>query len=196
MSFLGNLFKGFRSQKALNTGIFSFYAPSAIPQTGEKEFLKAYRGWVFACVNRIAEGLAEIDVHLETKTKDGWRDYEEDHQALDLLHKVNDVTQFTDLVYATQAYLELDGNSFWYMPRNGTGAPAELWNLDPTRVEVIKSQKEFISGYVFNTETGTKIPFEPDEMIHFKRFHPIGETKQPRPVILKPKVVFERRRGA
>jgi hypothetical protein len=94
MSFLGNLFEGARQQKALNTGIFSFFAPSAIPQMGEKEFLKAYRGWVFPCVNRIAERLAEIDVHLETKTKDGWQDYDEAHPALDLLHKVNDFTQF------------------------------------------------------------------------------------------------------
>jgi phage portal protein BeeE len=130
MSLLGKLFG--RSEKAVNGSIFSFFSNSSLPHMAGKEFLKAYRGWTYACVNAIAEALSEIELTLQEKKKDGWQDLEQ-HKALELLHKVNDFQSFLDLAYATQAYLELDGNAFWYIPRNGNQAPSEIWYLDPTR---------------------------------------------------------------
>ncbi len=174
MSFVGKFLNLF--QKQANPAIFSFFSPSSMPRMGEREFLKAYRGWVFACTNAIAERLADIELKLQQKTKDGWQDLAPtgSSPALDLIHHVNDFQSFYELVYGYAAYQELHGNSFWYLPRSSNGKVAEIWQLDPTRVQVVKSKKEFISGYVFMNEIGEKVPLEPEEVIHFKRFHPLN----------------------
>lgn len=176
-----SLFDGFKKLftseiKQANPAIFGFFSPSSMPKMGEREFLKSYRGWVFACTNAIAERLADIELKLQQKTKDGWQDLEPDatNPALDLIHHVNDYQSFYELVYGYAAYQELHGNSFWYLPRNAGGKVAEIWQLDPTRIQVVKSQKNFISGYVFTNEIGDKVPLGSDEVIHFKRFHPLN----------------------
>src|SRR5215210_5930102 len=121
MSLLGKLFG--QSQKSINSSIFSFFSNTSASHFREGQYLQAYRGWTYACVNAIAEAFAEIELKLQEKTKDGWQDMDE-HKALDLLHKVNKFHSFLDLAYSTQAFLELDGTAFWYLPRNGAGAPS------------------------------------------------------------------------
>jgi hypothetical protein len=68
-------------QKQVNPAIFGFFALSAMPKMGEKEYLKACRGWSYTCVNAIAQPISEIDVNLERKAKDGWE--VEENPALD-----------------------------------------------------------------------------------------------------------------
>jgi len=176
-----SLFDGFKKlfiadTKQANPAIFGFFNSTSMPKMGEKEFLKAYKGWVYACANAIAERIADIELKLQQNTKDGWQDLNPDdtNPALDLIHHVNDFQSFYELIYGYAAYQELHGNSFWYLPRSGNNKVAEIWQLDPTRVQVVKSRKDFISGYVFTNEIGEKVPIEPNEIIHFKRFHPLN----------------------
>lgn len=171
MSFLDPL-KGL-FQKSVNTGIFSFFAPSDMPKMGEKEFLKAYQGWVYACVNAIAQPIAEADIKLERKTTDGWQPVDQ-NPALDILHNVNSFMSYYDLIYGTQAFIELHGNAFWYLVRNKGNKITEIWPLDPSRTQVVKSRTDFIDGYVFVSGTGEKIPFAVDEIVHFKTFNPLN----------------------
>jgi HK97 family phage portal protein len=174
MSLLSRLLSPF--QKSVNTGIFSFFSPASMPHMTERQYLAAYKGWTYACVNAIAEAFAEIEIILQEKKKDGWQAVE-DHKALDPLHKVNPFQSFLDLTYSTQAYLELDGNAFWYLVRNGGRAVSEIWYLNPVQTHVVKDRTNFIKGYVFTTETGEKVPFEPEEIIHFKRFNPQNQYR-------------------
>jgi len=69
-----------------------------MPKMGEKEFLKAYRGWVYACINAIARPISEIEVKLEKKAKDDWQEVDT-HPAMDILHNVNDFISYGDLIY-------------------------------------------------------------------------------------------------
>jgi HK97 family phage portal protein len=174
MSLLSRLLSPF--QKSVNTGIFSFFSPASLPHMTERQYLAAYKGWTYACVNAIAEAFAEIEIILQEKKKDGWQPVE-DHKALDPLHKVNPFQSFLDLTYSTQAYLELDGNAFWYLVRNGGRAISEIWYLNPVQTHVVKDRTNFIKAYVFTTETGEKVPFEPEEIIHFKRFNPQNQYR-------------------
>ena len=164
--------------KQVNPGIFQFFQSTVMPRMGEKEYLKAYRGWVYACTNAISERLADIELHLEKKTKVKgkivWERVEED-ASLDVLYHVNDFMTFYDLIFHTAAMLELDGNAFWYVVhsgQNGTGKPQEIWPMDPTRMNVIKDAQNFISGYVFINELGAHINFGTNEIVHFKKFNP------------------------
>jgi hypothetical protein len=87
-------------KKSINSSIFSFFSNSSASHFRSGQYLEAYRGWTYACVNAIAEAFAEIELKLQEKTKDGWQDMD-DHEALDLLHKVNKFHSFLDLTYAT-----------------------------------------------------------------------------------------------
>ena len=159
-------------QKKFNSALFSFWSPQAMPKMKEKDFLNAYMGWVYACTNAIAERLADIDLHLQVKNKDlTWQNVEQ-HDCLTLLHTVNPFMSYSELLYATQAFLELNGNTFWYVPNNGRGTPAEIWVLNPVRMSIVKSKTEVVSGYVYQTEKGDRVPLEPQEIIHFKKFNP------------------------
>jgi HK97 family phage portal protein len=159
-------------KKQVNPNIFSFLLGSASPDMKGNEYLAAYKGWVYACVNAIAEEVATIDLKLQRLTSNGWVDIE-NHLAITTLHDVNSFMSSSDLLLHTQAFLELEGNAFWYLPRGkATNKPAEIWLLDPTRTLVVKSATNFISGYVYRNEVGQNVPFNVTEILHFKRFNP------------------------
>ncbi len=161
-----------KKQTAINTSIFSVLFGKEAPNMKGPEFLGAYKGWVYSCVNAISEEVATIDLQLQRLTSDGWVEIPE-HLALSTLADVNPFMSSSDLLIATQSFLELEGNAFWYLPRGSvTRKPAEIWLLDPTRTYVVKSATEFIGGYVYKNEKGEDVPFKREEIIHFKRFNP------------------------
>lgn len=171
MSIISNI-KNLFPQKQLNASIFSFLSPTSLPKMGEREYLKAYKGWVYACTNAIAERIADIDIKLQQQDKDGdWKDIDH-HDSIDILKRVNDFYSFYDLLFEYAAYQELSGNVFWYLVKSGSGKISEIWSLNPVQMSVVKSEKNFISGYVLTTPDGQKIPFDANEIIHFKRFDP------------------------
>ena len=88
-------------EKKVNPAIFGFYNSSAIPQMGEADYHKAYRGWVYACIGAIAEPVSTMEVFLEQKTSKGW-DRVETHPALDILYNVNDYYTSDDLLFWTE----------------------------------------------------------------------------------------------
>ncbi len=119
MAFLDRV-KSFLPQKQVNTALFQFFNPAAMPKMTERDYLRAYRGWVYAATNAIAERLADIDLTLQTKTSKGWENVDE-HDALDLVHKVNPHMSYYELTFGTFAFQELSGNMFWNMVRNYGG---------------------------------------------------------------------------
>ncbi len=99
--------KLFSCQKDFNPSIFSFFALKDVPKMGEKEFLKAYRGWVFAFTNAVAKRVANIELKLQQRNGSDRKDVPE-HPTLDLLRKVNDFSSFYDLTYASVQQMPLD----------------------------------------------------------------------------------------
>src|SRR5258708_3928922 len=152
--------------------IFGFFQAQNKPMMGEKEQLKAFKGWVFTCVNAIAERVSDTELFLEKLNENGSYSRVDGHEILDVLHHVNDYMTFNQLVFSYAAYQELNGNSFWYIVRNNQNKICEIWPLDPTRVEVCKSDTDFIAGYIYTNEKGDKVNFQTNEIVHFKRFNP------------------------
>lgn len=172
MGLLDRFFK-----KDLNQSIFAFVSGKAAPDMKGPDFLKAYKGWVYACVNAISEEVATVNLRLQQFRNGQWVDLD-NHIALQPLRQVNSFMSSSDLMLATQAYLELDGNAFWYLPKGSiTAKPAEIWILDPTRVLIVKSQKDFIGSYVYRNEAGQDVPLTPQEVLHFKRFNPLNRYR-------------------
>ena len=143
-----------------------------------RKFLDEYRNWVFACVQARAEDVGNIELEL----KQGDIEVEK-HELLSLLDAVNPTMTKQDLFFGTQAYLDLDGNAFWFLARDGKGKGTirEIWLLRPDRVSIIADKQNplFVKGYVFKQADGQKIPFEPNQILHFKNFNPLGEFPFP-----------------
>src|SRR5581483_1015556 len=95
-----------QKQTAINTSIFSVLFGKEAPNMKGPEFLGAYKGWVYSCVNAISEEVATIDLQLQRLTSDGWVEIPE-HLALSTLADVNPFMSSSDLLIATQSFLEL-----------------------------------------------------------------------------------------
>ena len=110
-----------------------------------------------------------------TKMHDFGADFEEvteSHPVLDLLRKVNPSMNGFDLAATRTLWQELTGNAYLRVIRNQLGVPAELWPMPPQWVEIVPSDTTFIAGYRYGRESNSRVTFQPDEVLHFKRTNP------------------------
>lgn len=137
------------------------------------DHLQQFKNWVFACVQARSEEVANIELDL-------FRGDEiiDNHEIIALLNHPNPNMTRHDLIMAHQAFLDLDGNSFWYLARDddGKGAIKEIYLLRPDRVKVVAGRANplQVDGYLFTQPGGQKISFDPQEILHFKNFNPMG----------------------
>lgn len=97
----------------------------------------------------------------------------EDHPFLDMIKTVNPLINRFDLWDGTQLWLELTGNAYWYIYKNKLGVPSEIWPLPPQFMKIVGSTTDIIAGYVYQ-KGQMKIPFDAEEIIHFKFYNPNG----------------------
>ena len=146
--------------------------------TRNRKYLAEYRGWVFACVQARAEEVGNIDFELY----DGETEVEE-NELLDLLDRVNPTMTTADLMFATQAFLDLEGNAFWFLARDkdGQGQIQEIWPLRPDLVQIVVDDTNplIIKGYVYTQPDQKKVPFDARDILHFKNFNPLGNHPFP-----------------
>jgi HK97 family phage portal protein len=146
-------------------------------------YLDAYRGWVFACVNVIAEEVGAMNIRLmRGQTDDNVSDEEVYmHPLLELLSRPNPHLSGNDLLAVTSAHLDLDGNAFWYVIRGQTGIPIEVYPLRPDKTYIVQDKKNSlaIAGYIFKNEVGNDVPLDVNDVIHFKNFNPSAKYPFP-----------------
>ncbi len=94
-----------------------------------------------------------------------------EHPFLDILQNVNPFTNQFDLWELSTVYQELVGNAYWYIIRNEMGLPEEIWVLPSQYMTVVPDKENFIKGYILTNGT-QKIPFDVDEIVHFKYANP------------------------
>lgn len=144
----------------------------------DAEYLKQYRGWVYACIQARSEAVGDIEFIL---SKNG--EVQDKSDVIDLLYRVNPYMTKHDLIRATQAFLDLTGNAFWYLARDndGKGAIKEIYPMRPDKVDLVLSKDNplTLSGYVYKSNDGSKVPFAPNEVLHFKNFNPLGNYPMP-----------------
>jgi len=146
-------------------------APWQVPlEYNTEQYLKVYGqvGWLFGCVSRIGHSVADVKLRLYTGKvgRDGTKEREElhDHPLLDLLDHANPLQTGYEFRMESQFYMDLVGNSFWYVVPNALGTPVQLWNIPPCYMHPVPDAKQFISGWVMDTGT-VKVPFGRDEVI-------------------------------
>lgn len=95
-----------------------------------------------------------------------------EHPVLELLKQPNPFLNMFDLWDATQLWLELTGNAYWYVWKE-LGLPKEIWLLPPQYMTIVPSREKMVAGYVFQKSID-KIPFDAEEVIHFRFYSPTG----------------------
>ncbi len=127
--------------------------------------------WVYIAVNRIAEAAALVPLQVMRVTGEQQVAVER-HPLEVLLDAPNPYMSRFELFEQTIGMLELTGNAYWFLA--GNGVPSEIWPLRPDRVSIVPDPSRYVRGYVYEID-GQRIPLEPVEVVHFKRWHPAND---------------------
>lgn len=130
-----------------------------------------YRGWVFRCVTTIKDEVSKIEFTLVKTDAQGNEETIFDHPALALLGYVNDFFTRTTLFERLQADLELFGNHYWLIVKNGKGIPFAIYPLLSNQIRPVADATTYIKFYEYYMDGKTyKIPAE--DIVHFKNYSP------------------------
>lgn len=169
--------------------LFGYEKAYGAPQPQDFEAqVQQYKSWVYACVWKNATSVAKCKLCLYKARVGNDGDEELDkvyqHPFLDIINNVNPFSNKFELFTITQIFLELTGNAYWWMPKDNLGVPYMIWNIPSHWVKIVPSKTKFIEGYVVKVpgKSAAPIPFDEDEIIHFKfpsplnLFYGIGPT--------------------
>jgi len=153
---------------------FRLFEMQVPPGWGYQNYLRAYGeiGWLYGCVNVIAQAVADVPWHLYQK-KAGELTEIEQHDFLDLWTHVNPFQTLYQFLYLSEMYKSLVGESFWVLNRNGKGKPGEMWLAPPAYMNVVPSETEYISHYEYKRGSVTK-RFEREEVLHVMTPNPFN----------------------
>lgn len=156
---------------------FSTWVNSYSKYRAKRQFLKLYRGIVMTCISAIAEDVAKYDPIFSKKDNRTGKLTQTQHEFERVLERPNArLTSKFDLLVATQSFLELVGNAYWYLSvEERSRKVREVYLMRPDRVRVATGKDGDIIGYTFRDDSGTEIPLEVDEVQHFKTFNPEDE---------------------
>jgi HK97 family phage portal protein len=182
-----SLFSKFKSLFGAKLSGFSFSSWIM----GENSFnrtqmLKEYKRYVYTIVSAIATDVAKIEFLVKQPLTSGYRTIP-NHPFLGLIRRPNeDYSQFSFLELH-QTYMELCGESFWYVVRGSVSSkPRVLTLLRPDKMDVVVSDRDnplaLVSGYVFTRTDGKKIPFKKEEILHFKTPNPYNPYRGVGPI--------------
>ena len=153
------------------------YASSWVspPERDSRGLMAAY-GEVYSLFGislRIATAIGEVKWRLYRGNDRGERNQVTEHPILKLLDYANEFQTGGEIMELTALHRILAGKAYWYLPRNALGVPAEIWVIPPHLISPVKSQREFISGYVAQVGNET-IPFSKNEIIWFPMPDPLN----------------------
>ena len=153
---------------------FSTWATTYSRYRSRRQFLKMYRGIVMACVAAVAEDVAKYEAKYLKKDNRNGKTAEYIHEFNKVLERPNPrMTSKFDLFVATQSFLELVGNAYWYLNVEQTSRKVrEIYVMRPDRVKIaIDDKTGAVIGYEFNDGKGNIVPLDVDEVQHFKTFN-------------------------
>lgn len=157
---------------------FSTWVNTYSKYRSRRQFLRLYRGIVMTCIAAIAEDVAKYQAVYSKKDGRTGKLLAQQHEFDKVLERPNPrLTSKFDLFVATQSFLELVGNAYWYLSvEERSRKVREIYLMRPDRVAVATDRKTGdIVGYTFRNDDGTEIPLDVDEVQHFKTFNPENE---------------------
>lgn len=140
-------------------------------------------GTLFSIVNRASTAQAQVEWKLFRKRTDGrtvlgpssdTRVEVHRHQALSVWNKPNPFMTQAEFVESLTQHIELTGEGWFVAADNGIlNFPTEIWIPRPDRMAIIPSKEDFISGYVYNSPDGEKIPLDTNQVVMVRVPNPL-----------------------
>lgn len=139
---------------------------------------------LFSVVDLIAGDVGSVVWRLFRKGKPGAERIEvTSHAALDILAKPNSFYTGQELFEASQQHYDLVGELWWVVLRSSlAGLPLEIWPIRPDRMFPIPDPQEFISGYLYISPTGERVPLAIDQVIRLHRQNPVDPYRGMGPI--------------
>jgi HK97 family phage portal protein len=136
-------------------------------------YVENFRSWAFNCGYRNALGVAKVPLKIYKRSVVDNKEVLDQitaHPFLDLMQSVNPHFNKFELMVLTELNLEVCGNAYWWIVRDGLRVPRQVWNIPANWMKIVPSQTEFVAGYVMTVpgRQATPIPFQVDEIIHFR----------------------------
>ena len=140
-----------------------------------------YESYLQACSRKIWVSWKCLDVTAQAVQDTAYRfvngatpDKDIKIPELEKLLKVpNEVFTFNEMRYLTTMHLKATGNAFWV--KDGISIlgtkPKGLYPLNPKRIQLRVDVQRGLLGYIYRAN-GLEIPFDVNEIIHFRRPHP------------------------
>lgn len=129
---------------------------------------------VFACVRNIAEDCAKLPLFLYQKTGDRSRRKAGDHPYYRLFHDwPNPEMTAQEYRETCTGHIALRGNSYSQIIRNRRGDVAQLWPLNPARMDMKRNDAGAIV-YEYREQNGTPRIFTAADILHLRGFSPDG----------------------
>lgn len=147
----------------------SSYGSFGYGSANKKQYLNEMKGWTYAAVSAIADEMGSINLKLYQYTKKGVEEVV-DSPILDVLYRVNNFTTKFDHFWLTQSYLELTGESPWFIEKKN-GIPTGIYFLRPDLITPIPDKQKVISGYKYLVD-GEYVELGADEVIFLKNPNP------------------------
>ena len=159
----------------LPTGLGNYFggAAQSSQPSGQVAQMNAMNSvaWVFAVVNRIAQSVAAQEWKLY-RVQDGERVELTEHPAKSLWESANPFITREDLLETTSQHMELVGESWIVVVRNGSGVPIELQAVRPDRMKPIAHPTEFIMGYEYRLGSNV-VELDKDDVIFMRTPNPL-----------------------
>lgn len=143
-------------------------------------------GTLFAIVNRTSNATALVNWRLYRKAASGLPEERVEvtsHPALDLLNRPNPFFTRQELVESTQQHIDLTGEGWWVVTRNGRSPiPLEVWPVRPDRMAPIPDPVDFIRGYTYTAPDGRGIELRVEDVIQIRMPNPLDPYRGMGPV--------------
>lgn len=169
MKFFKRLFGGFKKKSFGGFLDLGGRFSGLFGSNENKELINRYNGWIYRCVDTISSEVSAVPLNLY----DGDKKLNDNHRLNQLLNNPNPLQSRTDLLKATQSFLSLCGDAFWYLGRNvnGKGEVREIWPLRPDWVNILVDADGNIVGYKYGPNR-KKQDLAVDSVIPFINFNP------------------------
>jgi HK97 family phage portal protein len=143
-------------------------------------------GTLFAITSRLANATSQVDWKLYRKAASGRPEDRVEvtrHLALQIWNKPNDFMTRQEFVESFQQHVDLTGEGWLVVERDSRATfPTGLWYVRPDRIDPVPDPVDFLSGYVYTSPDGQKVPLERNEVIQLRMPNPLTPYRGMGPV--------------
>lgn len=156
--------------KAALGNIIAPYFIEIPPQSKAGAYLReGLRSWAYVAISSIADEIAQSGYKLYRKkgtTKGEWQLITENHPFKQFFDKPNSFQTKEEMLWLIVTYLLAEGEAPIVLDKEKN--PTSMALLTPSNLEVVYSDKDFISGYKYRQTNGQMKVLKPGEVIFYR----------------------------